>query len=123
LTSRAWAAFTYQKPAAPISPRIEVFQDVELDRQDTYWQPYKFPTDAAAAERPSQAIETAKEFAKLNQIIHETINIYCGSRGRVTMTGILQMYQRYLQWKKSSEERLDSTSPLNNPLPHVTNLQ
>lgn len=124
MVSRVWAAFTYQKPAAPISPRLEAFRDVGLDNPDAYWQPYKSPTDAIAARRPSQAIETAKEFAKLYQIIHETINVYCGSRGRVTATGILQIYQRYLQWKNSLRERLDPISAVNNDLlPHVVNLQ
>jgi len=117
-----WAAFTYQKPSAPISPRIEAFRNVELDEPDAYWQPYRFPTDVVAIEKPSRAIETAKEFAKLYQIIHETINLYCGRRGRVTAAGILQMYQRYLQWKKSLGERLDPTSPAGQ-LPHVVNLQ
>jgi len=102
---------------------LEAFRDVGLDKPDAYWQPYKFPTDAVIAGRRSQAIETAKEFAKLYQIIHEMINVYCGSRGRVTATGILQMYERYLQWKKSLEERLDPISAGDNLLPHVINLQ
>ena len=123
MVSRVWAGFTYQKPAAPISPRLEAFRDVGLDKPDAFWQPYKSPTDTTTSERPSQAIETAKEFAKLYQIIHETINVYCGSRGKVTATGILQIYERYLHWKKSLEMRLDPTSPSNNLLPHVINLQ
>lgn len=119
----AWAAFTYQKPAAPISPRALVFIGVELDSPDAFWQPYKHPEDDTEFERPSYAIETAKEFTKLNQIIHETINVYCGSRGRVSARGILQLYRRFLEWRELLPAHLASTSMFDGALPHVFALQ
>ncbi|KAK5015676.1 hypothetical protein LTR60_002761 [Cryomyces antarcticus] len=118
----AWAAFTYQKPSAPISPHAVVFENVEMDRQEEAWKPYRFRADGndpALALRPSHAIRTAKELAQLYQIIHETITVYCGSKGKVTARSILSLYQRYLQWRQAlpSELRWNEVDP--HSLPHV----
>jgi len=122
----AWAAFTYQKPAAPISPNTTVFENVELDNLDAYWQPYRFPEDAANRETQSYAIETSKESAKLSQIEYQTINEWCGSRGRVTARGILGLYRRYLTWKAALPDhliKLDfSAEDTHEALPHVFSL-
>jgi hypothetical protein len=71
---------------------------------DAYWRPYRLPRDAAEVERPSHAIETAKELAKLSQIIHQTITVWCGSRGRVTAQGLLKLYRKYLTWRENLPE-------------------
>ncbi|KAF2091466.1 hypothetical protein K490DRAFT_60906 [Saccharata proteae CBS 121410] len=117
-----WASFTYQKPPAPISPYLTVFKDVELDKEDAMWQPYRFPSDNGAAEIPSHAIEVSREFSRLNQIIHETINVYCGSKGRVTARSIMYLYKRYLRWKTALPHDLavgaDGVEMVH-PLPHV----
>ncbi|TKA77910.1 hypothetical protein B0A49_04301 [Cryomyces minteri] len=117
-----WAGFTYQKPPAPISPQTTVFRHVEMDRPGDCWRSYRFAGDGEnrpIALRPSHAIRTAKELAKLNQIVHETVNVYCGSRGKVTARSILHLYERYLQWHEvmPPEIRLDDFDP--HALPHV----
>jgi len=114
-----WAAFTYQKPPAPISPHAQVFEDVTLDQEDVYWQPYRHPGDNATNELPSLAIQTAKELAQLVQIIHETINEYCGSRGRVTARSILNLFRRYLRWKSGLDSTMSDVLGDQWTLPHV----
>ena len=121
--SSTWAAFTYQKPFAPMSPRAMVFKNVELDDPGAYWSPYRLAQHASSVGQPSYAIQTAKEFAKLNQIIHATINLYCGSRGRVTATAVLRIFQRYLHWKESLPDDLNPSLEVKDPLPHVIFLQ
>ncbi|KAF2835215.1 hypothetical protein M501DRAFT_1019993 [Patellaria atrata CBS 101060] len=116
----AWAAFTYQKPAAPISPHALVFSNVSMDQKDAYWQPYRFPSDNALQEVQSHAIETAKHYATLNQVIHETINIYCGSRNRVSGRSIIDLYRRYINWEATLPPALAMDDPSNTEsLPHI----
>ncbi|KAJ9641095.1 hypothetical protein H2199_005763 [Coniosporium tulheliwenetii] len=115
----SWAGFTYQKPASPVSSVATVFNGVELDSPDAYWQPYRFPSDNASAPIPSHAIQTAKELAKLTQVIHETINVYCGSRGRVTATSIVSLYGRYLRWYEGLPSVLKLDVPDSKALPHI----
>lgn len=90
-----------------------------MDVEGAYWQPYRFPFDNATNEVPSHAIETAKEMARLNQIILETINVYCGSRGRVTAPSILQLYRKYLQWKQTLPPAMQIDYDAYPSLPHV----
>lgn len=104
-------------------PRVPVFENVEMDLADAYWQAYRVPRDSSAPEVPSYAIQTAKESAKLNQIILQTINTYCGSRGGVTAQSILRLYQRYLRWKESLPSALQTGSTDSDALPHVLYLQ
>lgn len=94
-----------------------------MDKEGAYWQPYRFPYDNTADEIPSLAIQTAKELARLNQIVLDTINVYCGSRGRVKANSILYLYRKYLQWKEvlPSSMRVDDGS--SQALPHIYFLQ
>ena len=64
---------------------------------------------------------TASEHARLFRIIHETILVYCGSRGRVSARALLDLYERYVDWKEHlpSDLRLQESEPL----PHVLFLQ
>jgi len=114
---------TYQKPAAPLSTTLEVFTNVQSDTELDYWQPYRTPGDSTQVESPSHAIQTAKEMAKLSQIIHECINVYCGSRGKVSAKNIIALYGRFLEWKDSLSEDLSITAANVEFLPHVLCLQ
>lgn len=119
-----WSAFTYQKPSDPLPPRAVVFRGVPLDRPSAYWKSYRRPSDAISPEVPSFAIETAKAFAKLNQIIFDSMNIFCGRRGRVTARSILELYRSYLLWRQNLSPQL--SSPVDdraNRLPHILFLQ
>jgi hypothetical protein len=119
---RIWAAFTYQKPVAPLSPTTEVFKNVNLHIPDADWRPYAMPGDAAKVPRPGHGLETAKEFAKLSQIIHQTITVWCGSRGRVTARNILQLYRRYLTWREELPNYLAYPN-VGEPLAHCFSMQ
>ncbi|KAF1987459.1 hypothetical protein K402DRAFT_49490 [Aulographum hederae CBS 113979] len=115
----AWAGMTYQKPSAPIAIHAPVFENVELDTDHANWQPYRSPQHHNGPEVQSHAIQTAKELAKLNQIIHETINVYCGSRGRVSAKSIMRLYKRYLGWKEELSPELSTSTENTEALPHV----
>ncbi|KAF2403441.1 hypothetical protein EJ06DRAFT_278042 [Trichodelitschia bisporula] len=120
-----WAAFTYQKPSAPVSPRAPVFTHVRLDGPDpANWLPYRFQGDAGDKPLASHAIATAREFALLMQIVHETINVYCGSRGKVTAHAVVSLHRRYVSWKDSlpahlSDHAVESPEYESKALPHV----
>lgn len=97
---------------------------VEFDRPDRKWQPYRRLHDRDVPGRPSHATECAKAFAQLNQIVHETINVYCGSRGPVSATSILRLYAKFMDWRRELPESLRNTSgDAQNALPHVFTLQ
>jgi hypothetical protein len=125
--SRVWAAFSYQMPSAPLSPNAIIFDQVRLDRPFALWRAYTLPKDAGKGERTSYAVETAKEFAKLSQIIHQTITEWCGGHGKVTAHGLLQLYRQYLIWKQGLPEYLSHPeigmdSP-EGPLAHIFSIQ
>ncbi|KAI9710090.1 MAG: hypothetical protein M1820_002892 [Bogoriella megaspora] len=119
----AWAGFTYQKPPAPISTSATPFIGVQLDNPNAKWIPYRMIGDQAKMGEdgiPVNAIRTALELAKLNQIIHETINVYCGSRGRATGTAIMTLYRRFIDWESELPMELrPNDDPLQHSLPHA----
>ncbi|KAF2433479.1 hypothetical protein EJ08DRAFT_658016 [Tothia fuscella] len=101
-----WAAFAFQMPADPSSSHALVFDHVHLDWPNSHWRPYTHPSDASKKGQTSYAIRTAHEFAKLAQIMQQTLTEWCGNHGRVTAHGLLQLYQRYLSWKQDLPEAL-----------------
>lgn len=124
---RVWAAFSYQMPAAPLSPKTAIFEHVLLDRPNDPWRPYTLPEDAGKGEQISYAVETAKEFAMLSQVIHQTITEWCGGHGKVSAHGILRLYQRYLEWKQNLPEHLahpeKGVDSPDGPLAHLFSIQ
>ncbi|KAL9116521.1 MAG: hypothetical protein Q9187_006954, partial [Circinaria calcarea] len=122
----AWSGFTYQKPFAPVSPRSRVFLDVQVDRDygPAQWRYYRQPGDERdVPKRPSFAILTAYSQAKLFRIVHDTITVYCGARGRVTAESVIGCYKRYLDWAEELPWQLRSTDVDTQPLPHILSLQ
>jgi len=122
-SARAWAGFTYQKPSAPLSPHAVPFQAVPLDEADPFWRFYRAPGDLSNPTTPSFGIETTAERARLYRIVHETINICCGSRGRITARSILQVYRRFLMWQEDLPETISVVGENAEALPHVLLLQ
>ncbi|KAI9875682.1 MAG: hypothetical protein M1830_008121 [Pleopsidium flavum] len=117
---RAWAALSYHKPFSPESPRSHVFKNVQMDRDDAVWRYYRQPGDKQhVPRRPSYAIVTAFEQAKLFRIVHETINVFCGARGKATSRAVLECYKRYLTWKDELPAGLERVDTGAQPLPHV----
>lgn len=77
---------------------------------------------------PSAPLQTAKAFAKLNQIVLETMNVYCGRRGRITARGLLDLYRKYLVWAAELPPRLarpvlNEDNEIEDTVPHVLFLQ
>ncbi|KAI9839201.1 MAG: hypothetical protein M1819_003194 [Sarea resinae] len=118
----AWAGLTYQKPFAPASPHAIVFRNIDLDRSDADWRDYRQPEDLGRKTgQPSFALRTAFERAKLYRIVHETINICCGSRGRITASSVLQVYRRFLEWEKELPPALANVGQGGgSAMPHVS---
>jgi len=85
---------------------MTVFEHVELDRPDQYWQMYRFPRDAGSQETPSHAIETARELAKLSLINFKTITAWCAGSGTLTAKIMMGLYRDYLGWKSNLSPEL-----------------
>ena len=95
-----------------------------MDGDDAVWRFYRQPGDNRELPfRPAHAIVTAYHQAKLFQIINETLNVYCGTRGKVTAAKVLDVYARYLQWKDELPEVIANIDEGDQPLPHILYLQ
>lgn len=126
--SSAWSGLTYQKPAAPISTRASPFTNIAIDQDEGRWNMYCQPGDSNMElgsrdtyDRQGFATQTACEHAKLYRIIHESILVYCGARGKVSAKALLDCFQRYVEWKDGLPPSLRSIE--SQPLPHVLFLQ
>ncbi|MCJ1437836.1 hypothetical protein MMC27_007223 [Xylographa pallens] len=118
----AWSGITYQKPFNPVSPRTEVFINVALDQDSApdQWRYYRQPgDDTNNPRRQSFAILTACQQAKLFRIVHDTINVYCGARGKVTAAAVIGCFKRFTDWKANLPEEIARTDEESQPLPHV----
>ena len=94
------------------------------DSVPAQWRYYRQPGDEAnIPKRPSYAILTACHQAKLYRIVHDSINIYCGARGKVTAKEIIGCYRRYLDWEERLPDQVRRTDEDAQPLPHVLGLQ
>lgn len=95
-----------------------------MDKDDDVWRFYRRPGDKAhVPRRPSYAIQTACYQAQLYRIVHETINMYCGARGKVTAPVWLERYKRYLTWKDELPEYLARVDTSAQAMPHMLFLQ
>ncbi len=120
---RAWSGLIFQKPTAPISTHATVFQDIDTKKDDGPWRFYKEPGDSSGSQRPSYLIATAYEHAKLYRIVHETILVFCGSRGKVSAHHMLMIYERFLEWKERLPPPLANVEGDVEALPHTQFLQ
>ena len=104
-----------------MSPPAQTFSGTKLNYGDDVWCLYKQPEDIGTPKRPSHAALTATEYAKLLRTVHESILVYCGSRGKVAAYHLLGLFQDYLIWKDDLPIEIGNID--NNPLPHVLFLQ
>lgn len=102
---------------------IPVFRHIALDQPDAPWRFYRQPGDAETTPRPSYALRTAFEHAKLFRIVHETILTYCGHNGRVSAFDVSLLYDRYLGWMEDLPELMRAGGGNEDVLPHVLFLQ
>lgn len=118
------AGITYQKLHTPPSPPEPVFQNVRMDLDDAVWRFYRHPGDERELPtRPSHAIVTACHQARLFRIVNENINLYCGTRGKVSAYKALEVYRKYLDWKEYLPPVIADISEGDQPLPHILYLQ
>lgn len=118
------AGITYQRLYLPSAPAEPIFQHVRTDKDDGLWRFYRHPGDAQELPtRPSHAILTACHQAGLFRIVNENLNLYCGMRGPVSAYKVLDMYQKYLDWKETLPPILARYSEGDQPLPHMLYLQ
>lgn len=73
--------------------------------------------------RPCHSIITACHQTKLFRIIHESLHLYCRTRGKVTAQAVLEVYKRYLEWKEHLAPILKKIEMNDQPLPHIMCLQ
>lgn len=73
--------------------------------------------------RPCHSIITACHQTKLFRIIHESLHLYCRTRGKVTAQAVLEVYKRYLEWKEQIAPTLKKIETNDQPLPHILCLQ
>jgi len=119
---RAWSGLTYIKPSAPVSTQANVFQGISFD-EDGHFQGDFDPDNAPAKNRPSYTVLTASELAKLYRIIHETILLYCGTKGKVSAHHLIKVYERFLAWKEELPSQLSQVADDHSALPHALSLQ
>jgi hypothetical protein len=97
---------------------------MDKDSLPAYWRYYRQPgDDTNNPKRPSYALVTACEQAKLFRVVHDTINVYCGARGRVTAAAVIGCYKRFSEWKANLPSQVSGTDEESQPLPHVLCLQ
>ncbi len=96
----------------------DIFDDGEGNNT---WRLYKQPGDSDLPDHDSLAVVTASEHAKLFRTVHESILVYCGSRGKISAQHLLDIYERYMAWKDELPFALRKID--NDPLPHVLFLQ
>lgn len=105
-------------------PLSVTFDHVREDRDDAVWRFYRrVHDDRELPTRPSNAIMTACEESKLFRVIHESLSLYCSSRGKATALGIIEGYKRYLNWKEDLPLPIKNIDINDEPLPHVLYLQ
>ena len=127
----AWSGFVYQKPSAPVSLKGSPLEQVVAEQtSEKSWRVYTKicdddddDDDEEKPMRPSHALEVASEYAKLFRIVHETILIYCGSRGKVSAESLLKLYKRYLHWKDNLPPEIAAVELSMEPMPSVLILQ
>lgn len=118
------AGITYQKLYPPFPSGEPIFQQVRMDTDDALWRFYRHPGDAQELPtRLSHATVTACHQAKLFRTINECLNLYCGYRGPVSASKILEVYRKYLEWKESLPPVIAKYSEGDQPLPHILYLQ
>ena len=96
------------------------FEHVHLDRDDHHWRFYRYVgDDRKLPARSSHAVMTACSQAKLLRVAQESINLYCGLRGKASAQAILEVYKSYLDWKEDLPVVIKNIDISDQPLPHV----
>ena len=120
--SSSWSGLTYVEPSAPISPTAKVFQGITFD-EGGHWQRHYGPYDPAPRNLSNYAVLTASQVAKLHRVVHETILLFCGSRGQVSGHTLHSVYERFLAWKKELPRLIADGDNDQDALPHVLSMQ
>ena len=98
---------------------------IQFDKEEV-WTPYTtnaedMDLDDTASDRAGHITKSALALVTLFRIVHETILVYCGSRGKATTRQLLSLYERYLMWREALPQEIAEMGQ--EPLPHVLFLQ
>lgn len=122
--SSGWAANTYQLPSLGRMSTSDIFHHVHMDWHDALWRFYRHTGDFEQSPQPNSAMTTAKEHAKLSLIVHDAVaSFYDGYNVVLTARVVLQLYNRYMIWKREVPHNIADTDGSSQPLPHVLYLQ
>ncbi|KAL8718909.1 MAG: hypothetical protein Q9225_004012 [Loekoesia sp. 1 TL-2023] len=95
-----WSGLVYQKPNAPVSPHALVFRDVPIERVGSLSQSARNSQSESDDARLDHNLKSAYQQATLYRIVHEILLSYCGSRGQVSGSQMISIYERLLDWRK-----------------------
>ena len=119
-----WSGLTYQKPFNPQSPDTQIPFKIDSQVIRQVYQQYGEGTGSGQTFRaPAFTISTAVQQAKLFRIVHASINMYCGARGKISANSFLQCFRRLLDWKDQLPMELDCESYESQIPPNVLTLQ
>lgn len=118
-----WSGLVYQKPNAPVSPHALVFRDVPIERVGALSQSRRRSQSEGDAARTDYNLKSAYEQAKLYRIVHEILLSYCGSRGNVSGSQMISIYERLLDWKEGLPTKEPDPDSEEEAPPHLLFLQ
>ena len=106
-----WSGLTYQKPFNPQSPDTQIpFRMDAFVNQELYQQQGEDGAVNHVYRAPAFAINTAVHQARLLRIVHTSINMYCGARGKISANAFLQCFLRFQEWRFQLPAGLDVES-------------
>ena len=93
--------------------------DIRLDNHNSLWRFYRDWGDAALPEKPSSPV-----MAQLFRIVHDhIISFLDGHEAQISPAQVLELYQRYLDWRHELPDLLEIAGEDDQKLPHVLSLQ
>lgn len=115
---------TYQRLYTAQEPKDPNFRHVRLGTDNAMWRYYRHPGDGRELPvRPSYAMLTACHQAGLFRIVNDCLIVYCGIRGRVNASKVLEIYCRYQGWNEELPAEIAGIDKEEQPLPHVLYIQ
>lgn len=119
-----WSGLTYQKPFNPQSPDTQIpFRLDSAGNKEIYRHSRAEVESGQFPRAPGFTIVTAVHQARLFRIVHASIILYCGARGKISAKSFLQCFKRYLEWKAELPPELECEGYEDDIPPCVLTLQ
>lgn len=94
------------------------------DEDSIPWQCYRHLGDEPKDEEPGLVMTTSAYYAMLVHIIHETCHLFYSAHTEIiSARDILQLYERYLNWREELPYEIADAGEDTQALPHVISLQ